>query len=1175
MRHSFLSPTLAALVACAGVPPLRAQAAAIQAAPIPAITYQGRLMESGVAITGDRSFVFAILDSTGVEQWNSGAQTLAVTGGLYSAVLGSTGMPALPAALLGRTGLQLRVHISGLAMTPDVDIVPAFQALSAWNLAGPLAGDLTGTQSQTLLSSLQGFPLDLGTAPASGQALVYNGSKWTAAAVAGVAGPAGPSGPQGPAGPAGASGAQGLQGLPGAAGAQGQTGAAGAQGQPGVSPFTLSDGNAVFTTGALAVGSASPDPSAILDLGSTTKGFLAPRMSSSQRLAILLPATGLTVYDTTLNDLVEFNGTAWVTPGASASMPWLVPVAGFAASAPGSPAAGERRIATANWGIGPGNAANQIATWTGSAWSFAAPVLNQAVFAATPGNGYVYNGSAWAPFTATLAQMGASPAQVLAWNGSAWAPANPAVSSGGTVTGVTASAPLASSGGAAPNLTLGTVPVALGGTGATTAAAARTSLGLATVASSGSYLDLAGTPALGSAAALTAGTGAGNVLLLGSANKLPALDGSLLTNLNGSASDATGSTAGGTSTLAANTGSYNTAFGDQSMISNTTGTANSAFGTFTMVANLLGTANTAMGYGALTANTNSGYNVAIGPWALYYQDYANGGSSYYSWNVAIGADSLAFNKPTTAGNGAYNTGLGGNSLNSNTTGSNNIGIGYNGGFNLTTGNYNIDIGNPGVVAEAGVIRLGLAGQQTKAFIAGVTGVTPGGGATQTVVIDANGQLGSVAASSGVSAVTASAPLASSGGSTPNLTLGTVPVAQGGTGATTLTGYLKGNGTGAMTASASIPAGAITGLGSAALATAGTGAGNVLLLGSANQLPALDGSLLTNINGSLGSDGKGNTMGGLGALAQDTTGTSNAAFGEDALVSNTTGSVNAAFGPAALESNQNGYRNIAMGDAALMQSTNSSFNVALGPWALWSLAYDNGGTAYGSNNVAVGYSSLYYDNPSSPANGANNTALGNYSLNSNSTGSYNIGIGFQAGDNLTTGNYNIDIANTGVAAESGVLRLGSAGQQTRAFIAGISGVTTGLGNAVPVMIDGNGQLGTANSSIRFKEDVQDMGELTSRIYGLRPVTFRYKVQPGTVHVGLIAEEVDTVMPELVVRNNDGEIQTVAYQDLTPMLLNELQKEHRKGLDQGAELQRLETENTELKARLAKIEQKLGL
>ena len=115
----------------------------------------------------------------------------------------------------------------------------------------------------------------------------------------------------------------------------------------------------------------------------------------------------------------------------------------------------------------------------------------------------------------------------------------------------------------------------------------------------------------------------------------------------------------------------------------------------------------------------------------------------------------------------------------------------------------------------------------------------------------------------------------------------------------------------------------------------------------------------------------------------------------------------------------------------------------------------------------------------------------------------------------------------------------------------------------------------NSSIRVKEDVQDMAELTSRIYGLRPVTFRYKVQPDAVHVGLIAEEVDAVMPELVVRNNDGQIQTVAYQDLAPMLLNELQKEHKVNQGQAQAIRQLQQDNADLAARLVKLERALGL
>jgi hypothetical protein len=105
-----------------------------------------------------------------------------------------------------------------------------------------------------------------------------------------------------------------------------------------------------------------------------------------------------------------------------------------------------------------------------------------------------------------------------------------------------------------------------------------------------------------------------------------------------------------------------------------------------------------------------------------------------------------------------------------------------------------------------------------------------------------------------------------------------------------------------------------------------------------------------------------------------------------------------------------------------------------------------------------------------------------------------------------------------------------------------------------MIDQNGQLGTKSSSIRFKEDVHDMAAASDGLMRLRPVTYRYK-QPYAdgskpIDYGLIAEEVAEVYPDLVVKDADGQIQTVQYQKLTPMLLNEVQKEH-KLLEQQAE------------------------
>ena len=100
-------------------------------------------------------------------------------------------------------------------------------------------------------------------------------------------------------------------------------------------------------------------------------------------------------------------------------------------------------------------------------------------------------------------------------------------------------------------------------------------------------------------------------------------------------------------------------------------------------------------------------------------------------------------------------------------------------------------------------------------------------------------------------------------------------------------------------------------------------------------------------------------------------------------------------------------------------------------------------------------------------------------------------------------------------------------------------------AVAVLIDSNGQLSTVNSSRRFKEDIQDMGELSSGLLRLRPVTYRYQ-QPYAdgskpMDYGLIAEEVAEVYPDLVVKDKEGRVQTVQYQKHTPMLLNELQKQ----------------------------------
>lgn len=197
---------------------------------------------------------------------------------------------------------------------------------------------------------------------------------------------------------------------------------------------------------------------------------------------------------------------------------------------------------------------------------------------------------------------------------------------------------------------------------------------------------------------------------------------------------------------------------------------------------------------------------------------------------------------------------------------------------------------------------------------------------------------------------------------------------------------------------------------------------------------------------------------------------------------------------------------------------------------------------GQGNTGVGHESLM-----SATNGSNNVAVGNGALKNNTAGNGNVAIGVLAGSSLTAGNNNVHIGNPGLSSEFNAIRIGSGSggitvPHTAIYLAAVRGVTTGVANAIPVLIDGAGQLGTTSSSIRFKDDVRDMGDESANLMQLRPVTFRYKAHgpDGPKQYGLIAEEVDAVMPELVARSKDGEIETVMYHELPAILLNEIQR-----------------------------------
>jgi uncharacterized coiled-coil protein SlyX len=175
----------------------------------------------------------------------------------------------------------------------------------------------------------------------------------------------------------------------------------------------------------------------------------------------------------------------------------------------------------------------------------------------------------------------------------------------------------------------------------------------------------------------------------------------------------------------------------------------------------------------------------------------------------------------------------------------------------------------------------------------------------------------------------------------------------------------------------------------------------------------------------------------------------------------------------------------------------------------------------------------------------NTAGGLNALFSNTSGNNNIGLGSGAGGALTTGSNNIDIGNSGVAGESAKIRVGTKGTHKNTYVAGIYGVTASRG--VGVFIDSTGHLGTTTSSARFKDQIKPMEKASEAILALKPVTFRYKPEldpDGVPQFGLIAEQVEKVNPDLVVRDEDGKVNTVRYEAVNAMLLNEFLKEHRK-------------------------------
>ena len=316
------------------------------------------------------------------------------------------------------------------------------------------------------------------------------------------------------------------------------------------------------------------------------------------------------------------------------------------------------------------------------------------------------------------------------------------------------------------------------------------------------------------------------------------------------------------------------------------------------------------------------------------------------------------------------------------------------------------------------------------------------------------------------------------------------------------------------------------------------------------------SLRSNATGQL------NTAIGAGTLLANTA-DENTATSAVALLNNTTGSDNTANGAFALFSNTTGPANVAIGSFALFSNTTGAFNTAVKASALDS-------NTVGGGNTANGFQALVNN-----TTGSNNTANGYQVLSSNTTGFTNTAIGYGALFNNTTGNNNVALgvgAGFSVTTASSVIAIGSVAVDVgiSCFIGNIRNVQTVNNDAIPVVIDSAGQLGTMSSSRRFKKEIKPMDKASETILALKPVTFHYKSDKrDTPQFGLIAEEVSEVNPDLVVRNKDGEIYTVRYDAVNAMLLNEFLKEHKAFLEEYRTVEELKKQVAALTAGLQKV------
>ena len=331
----------------------------------------------------------------------------------------------------------------------------------------------------------------------------------------------------------------------------------------------------------------------------------------------------------------------------------------------------------------------------------------------------------------------------------------------------------------------------------------------------------------------------------------------------------------------------------------------------------------------------------------------------------------------------------------------------------------------------------------------------------------------------------------------------------------------------------------TAVGASALA-ANTSGSNNTALGYQAALTSTTAAGVTAVGSTALKVNTGNFNTGIGyeALLANTSGANNTSVGADALYSNTTASNNSAFGNSAMLYNTTGASNTAIGSSALQANTTASNNTAVG----YQAGYSN---TTGADSTFLGYlaGNLH-------TTGSRNTLVGFYTGAAITTGTFNNFFGTQAGQAVTTGEKNtilgsysgnqggLDIrtASNNVVLSDGDGNIVSYFNSTNAYIVRIG---TGAGSNTLKINTTTKEVTYDTSSARYKDNIRDSVYGLDAVMALRSAMFEYKKEQRT-DVGLIAEEVDLVIPELVGKNADGEPDSVSYDRMVSVLVKAIQE-----------------------------------